>query len=252
VLQLHDLSRNFGRLAALNSVSFDVKPGAIQGLIGPNGSGKTTLFNLVSGFLRPSGGRVLWKGRDITGLPPHLIARAGLARTFQMTSNYANLSVVDNLVMASRNRIVTPFLSRLLHLPGARREEEEHRDLAREVLAKFALGHLADVPASALPGGTQKILGVAIALATAPELLLLDEPLAGLNPGEKVQLTDILLRLRQEGVTILIIEHDMKAIMRTCEHVTVLCYGQLLAEGTPAEISKHPATIKAYLGENAA
>lgn len=251
MLQLHDLSRNFGRLAALSGVSFEVRPGTIQGLIGPNGSGKTTLFNLVSGFLKPSGGRVVWKGRDITGLPPHAIARAGLSRTFQMTSNYATLSVLDNLVMASRNSVRTSLVSRLLHLPDARREEARQRDAAWDILARFNLQHLADVPASELPGGTQKILGVAIALASTPELLLLDEPLAGLNGAEKVQLMDILRRLKEEGSTILIIEHDMRAIMRTCEQVTVLCYGQLLSQGTPAEISKHPATIKAYLGENA-
>ena len=252
MLQLRDLSKAFGRLKALSAISFDVQPGTIHGLIGPNGSGKTTLFNLVSGFLPVSGGRVIWKGDDITGLAPHRIAQAGVARTFKMTSNYANLSALDNLVMARSNRIETSFVSRLLHLPAARREEARHRKDAGDILAKFALGHLANVPASELPGGTQKILGVAIALASAPELLLLDEPLAGLNTSEKTQLMEILLRLKREGHTILIIEHDMKAIMRTCDRVTVLCYGELLTEGTPAEVSKHPATVKAYLGEEAA
>jgi len=252
VLQLRDLRKSFGRLNALSGVTFAVQPGTIHGLIGPNGSGKTTLFNLVSGFLPVSGGHVIWKGEEITGLAPHRISRAGVARTFQLTSNYGTLSVLENLAMASRNRIETSFVARLLHLPSSQREEARHRAEAQGILAKFSLEHLANVPAAELPGGTQKILGVAIALASAPQLLLLDEPLAGLNSSEKAQLMEILLRLKQDGYTILIIEHDMKAIMRTCDRVTVLCYGELLTEGTPAEVSKHPATIKAYLGEEAA
>ena len=252
MLRVHELTRRFGSLTALDAVSFEIGAGTIHGLIGPNGSGKTTFFNLVTGFLAPSGGKVLWQGRDITRRRPHAIARAGIARTFQNTSNYGNFSLRDNLVFASRGAVRTGALSRLLHLPSARAEEKAQGRAAEALLERFGLRDFADIPAADLPGGTQKILGVAIALATAPRLLMLDEPLAGLNPGEKARLMAILRGIRGDGPTILIIEHDMKAIMRACDRITVLCHGKLLAEGTAEEISRDPETIRAYLGEEAA
>ncbi|VDC22356.1 ABC transporter ATP-binding protein [Pseudogemmobacter humi] len=252
MLRVHELTRRFGRLTALDAVSFEVAEATIHGLIGPNGSGKTTFFNLATGFLAPNGGRVFWEGGDITGLPPHAISRLGIARTFQNTSNFANLTLRENLVMAARNRVRTGALARMLHLRPARDEEAEHGRIAEAILERFGMAGLADTVAADLPGGTQKILGVAIALATAPRLLMLDEPLAGLNPAEKVQLMEILRGIREEGLTLLLIEHDMKAIMQACDRITVLSYGTLLAEGTPAEISRDPATIKAYLGTEAA
>ena len=252
MLRVHELTKRFGQVVALNAVSFEIERGAIHGLIGPNGSGKTTFFNLVTGFLPPSAGRVTFEDGDITGMPSHRISRLGIGRTFQNTSNYANLPVRDNLVMAARNRIETSRLARLLNLSSARAEEQSHARLADAILERFGMREFADVLASDLPGGTQKILGVAIAFATAPRLLMLDEPLAGLNSGEKVRLMEIIRGLRDDGLTLLLIEHDMKAIMKTCDRITVLCYGDLLAEGTPAEISRNPATIQAYLGEEAA
>lgn len=252
MLRVHELTKRFGKTVALNSVSFGVEEGAIHGLIGPNGSGKTTFFNLVTGFLLRSSGLVTFEGRNIAGMPPHEISRLGIARTFQNTSNYGTLSVRDNLVMAARNRIETPWPARLLALKSARLEEASHMRIADAILERFNMREFATTLASDLPGGTQKILGVAIAFATAPRLLMLDEPLAGLNSGEKVRLMEIIRGLREDGLTLLLIEHDMKAIMKTCDRITVLCYGDLLAEGSPAEISRNPATIQAYLGEEAA
>jgi branched-chain amino acid transport system ATP-binding protein len=252
MLRVHELTRRFGSLTALDAVSFEVGEGTIHGLIGPNGSGKTTFFNLVTGFLAPSAGRVIWRDCDITRCRPHVVSRAGIARTFQNTSNYGNFTVRDNLVFASREAVRTGALARPLHLPSARAEEAEQGRAAEALLERFGLREFADVPAADLPGGTQKILGVAIALSTRPRLLMLDEPLAGLNSGEKARLMEILRDIRGDGPTILIIEHDMKAIMRTCDRITVLCYGKLLAEGTAEEISRDPETIKAYLGEEAA
>lgn len=252
MLRVRELTRRFGSLVALNAVSFDVGEATIHGLIGPNGSGKTTFFNVVTGFLAPTSGQVMWDGRNITKLEPHLVSRLGLARTFQNTSNYANLTVRENLVMGSRNRIATDWLSRLLHLRAARDEEDEHGRIADALLERFGMSSIANVLASDLPGGTQKILGVAIALSTGPRLLMLDEPLAGLNSGEKVTLMNILRGIRDDGLTLMLIEHDMKAIMQTCDRITVLCYGNLLAEGTAEEISRNPETINAYLGEETA
>lgn len=252
MLRVHELTRRFGSLTALDAVSFEIAEGSIHGLIGPNGSGKTTFFNVVTGFLAPTSGRVTWLDRDITRCRPHVVARAGIARTFQNTSNYGNFTVRDNLVFASRNAARTSALARMLHLPVARAEEMAQGKAAEALLERFGLREFADAPAADLPGGTQKILGVAIALSTGPKLLMLDEPLAGLNPGEKVRLMDILRDIRRDGPTILVIEHDMKAIMQTCDRITVLCYGKLLAEGTAAEISRDPETIKAYLGTEAA
>jgi branched-chain amino acid transport system ATP-binding protein len=249
---VRELSKRFGRLLALDSVSFEVGEATIHGLIGPNGSGKTTFFNVVTGFLEPTAGKVLWKGQDITGLASHQVSRLGIARTFQNTSNFPNLSLRDNLVMASRNHIRSGNVSRFLHLKVARDEEADHGRVADALLERFGMREFADIAAADLPGGTQKILGVAIALATRPKLLMLDEPLAGLNSSEKVKLMSILRGIRDDGLTLLLVEHDMKAIMQTCDRITVLCYGKLLAEGTAAEISRNPETIKAYLGEEAA
>ncbi|WCM49479.1 ABC transporter ATP-binding protein [Pseudomonas sp. WJP1] len=252
MLRVHELTKRFGRLAALDNVSFEIEKGCLHGLIGPNGSGKTTFFNLVTGFLRPSAGQVFWEGHDIIGCQPHEVSRMGVARTFQNTSNFGNLTARENLVMACRNQVRSSAVSRLLHLGAARNEERQHLLLADALLERFGLRALADVPAVDLPGGTQKILGVAIALCTGPRLLMLDEPLAGLNPGEKAQLMQVLRGVRDDGITLLLIEHDMKAIMQACDRITVLCYGHLLTEGDPAHVSRHPETIRAYLGEEVA
>ena len=228
-----------------------LKKGEIRGLIGPNGSGKTTTFNLISGFLKPTSGTVYFEGQEISGWQPHQIAQAGLIRTFQLTSIYSDLSAFDNVVMAAECQRKSSLLAKVFHLSSAREEDSSIANIAHEILEKFKLSDVAHVRAGDLPGGTRKILGIANAMAGNPLLLMLDDPLAGLNTSEKPLLMDKIRGLRAEGLTILIIEHDMKAIMTTCDQITVICHGEKIAEGTPEEISQDSATIEAYLGQNA-
>jgi len=251
VLEVRDLCRNFGSLQAVKSMNMRLEKGEIRGLIGPNGSGKTTTFNLISGFLKPTSGTILFDGREINGWLPHQIAQAGLIRTFQLTSIYSDLSVLDNVVMAAECRRKSSLLEKVLHLASARQEDARIEDIAHEILEKFGLSEVAHLRSGDLPGGTRKILGIANAMAGDPVLLMLDEPLAGLNTSEKPLLMDKIRGLQAEGLTILIIEHDMKAIMKTCDQITVICHGEKIAEGTPEEVSQNSATIEAYLGQNA-
>ena len=251
MLELQKLSRNFGSLQAVKSMDMRVEKGEIRGLIGPNGSGKTTIFNLISGFLKPTSGSIQFEDRKISGRQPHRIAQAGLIRTFQLTSIYGDLTVLENVVMAAECRRRASLLAKVFHLASARREEVRVEGIARNILERFELGDVADVRSGDLPGGTQKILGIANALAGNPQLLMLDEPLAGLNTSEKPVLMDKIRALRAEGLTILIIEHDMKAIMTTCDRITVISHGDKIAEGTPEEVSHDPTTIEAYLGTDA-
>lgn len=251
MLELHNLSRSFGSLQAVKPMDMYVEKGEIRGLIGPNGSGKTTLFNLISGFLRPTSGTILFQGRKISGRQPHRVAQAGLIRTFQLTSIYGDLTVLENVVMAAECQRKSNLLAKAFHLASARRDEARIEGKARDILERFELGDVADVRSGDLPGGTQRILGIANALAGGPVLLMLDEPLAGLNTSEKPVLMDKIRSLRAEGLTILIIEHDMKAIMTTCDKITVISHGNKIAEGTPEEVSRDPKTIDSYLGEDA-
>ena len=202
-------------------MSMSVEKGEIRGLIGPNGSGKTTIFNLISGFLKPTSGGITFNDKEIAGWQPHRVAQAGLIRTFQLTSIYGDLSVLENVVMASECRRKTGLLEKMFHLPSARREDDRIEHGARAILERLDLSDVAQVRSGELPGGTQKILGIANALAGDPALLMLDEPLAGLNTSEKPVLMDKIRALRADGRTILIIEHDMKAIMTTCDRITV-------------------------------
>ncbi|HVP65741.1 MAG TPA: ABC transporter ATP-binding protein [Anaeromyxobacteraceae bacterium] len=234
ILDIQNVSKFFGGLAANSDVSFSVEPRTVVGLIGPNGAGKTTLFNCITGYYPPSRGQVVFKGQRIDGLTPDRICKLGMARTWQKVRPLAKLSVLDNVVVGA--------LARTRSVPQA-------REVALEQLKVVRLQHKADHPAGGLPIGERKKLEVARVLATGPELLLLDEVMGGLNPAESEEIISLILDIRRRGLTQMVIEHDMKAIMRISDRVVVLNSGEKLAEGLPQEIVTNPAVITAYLGE---
>jgi branched-chain amino acid transport system ATP-binding protein len=242
LLEVRKLTKVFGGLHALDGVDLVVPVGRVVGLIGPNGSGKTTLFNIVTGILRPTSGKILFNGRDITGSPPHVTCRLGIARTFQQIRLFSGLSVVDNVVAGLVDRRSTRAADWL-------RASWRHEGRALELLAIVGLADLADNQAGSLPYGNQRRLEVARALATDPKLLLLDEPLAGMNPAEIEDFIDLVKRINQSGIGILLIEHNVGAVMRCCLRTHVFDYGRKIAEGTASELLCDDAVIKAYLGE---
>ena len=234
LLEVKGVSRFFGGLAALTDISFGVEKGDILGLIGPNGAGKTTMFNVVNGFYAPSRGEVYFKQKKISGLKPHQICRMGIARTFQVVKPLQRMSVLDNVIASAFLRVKT----------RARAEE-----IAMETIQFTGLLDDRDVISKGLPLGKRKKLEIARALATQPEMLLLDESFAGLNPAELDESIGIIRRIKERGITIMIIEHHMKVIMAISDRIVVLSYGQKLAEGTPKEIGNNPLVVEAYLGE---
>jgi len=237
LLAVQNVSRRFGGLLAVDAVSLAANEGRITALIGPNGAGKTTLFSVISGFLKPTGGAVRYDGADVTGEPPHRLARRGIARTFQIVQPFAGLTVRDNIKVGAHMR--HPARDDALAAAEA---------VAREV----GLADVLDRPADTLTVAGRKRLELAKALATEPKLLLLDEVLAGLNPSEIRDIVPVIRALRDRGITILMIEHVMQAVMSLAEHVFVLAEGRIIAEGTPAEVAADPAVIEAYLGHGAA
>jgi branched-chain amino acid transport system ATP-binding protein len=248
LLEITNLSKSFGGVKALSAVSLAVAPGEIVGLIGPNGAGKTTCFNLISGLLPPSGGQISLAGRSLGPLPPYARARLGLARTFQNIQLFGGMTVLENVLTGCHLRQPVGALAALLPLPRVSRARAANRERALELLDLVGLSPQADFPAEALAYGDQRRLEIARALAQGPELLLMDEPAAGLNPRETEDLSALLDRIRAMGVTLLIIEHDMDLVMGLCHRVAVLDYGEVIATGTPREIRRNPRVIEAYLG----
>ena len=246
LLELDRVSKRFGGLTAVRDLSFQVAEGEIRGLIGPNGAGKTTTFNVISGFYRPTAGSIRYRGRTISGLATSRIAEGGLMRTFQSTTLFHELTVFENMLVGCHLQARTGLFAALFGADRARRRAAEGRAL--EVLQFLGLEQRREDVAANLPHGLQKALGLGIALAGEPKLLLLDEPFAGMNAEETRTMMGLVRRIRQEGVTILLVEHDMQAVMGLCDRITVLNFGELLAEGSPEEIRAHPEVVEAYLG----
>lgn len=245
MLEVRNVTKSFGKLVAIKDVSLSARKGAITGLIGPNGSGKTTMFNLISGFLQPNSGSVIFDGTEITGMRPSKVASLGLVRTFQLTSIYRDMTVFENVMMGHH----------MARLGGVRHHSQmvlgnqpTLEKSAASIIDFMGLSAVADTPAHLLPGGTQRMLSIATAMAARPSLLLLDEPLAGLHPAEKASVAQRLTELRKRGLTMLLIEHDMKSVMSVCDEVHVINFGNKIGQGTPKQITENPAVVEAYLG----
>ncbi|HEY8028477.1 MAG TPA: ABC transporter ATP-binding protein [Gaiellaceae bacterium] len=249
LLQTVVLRKEFGGLVAVDSVDFTVPQGAIVSLIGPNGAGKTTFFNMLTGVYKPTAGRVVFAGEDLTNLPPHVFTQRGIGRTFQNIRLFQNMTALENVLVGMHCRLKGKLFESVLHTPRVKREERAARQHARELLEYSGLRRKDREFGRNLSYGDQRRLEVARALATEPKLLLLDEPTAGMNPQETAEFTSFVARLREDrGLTVLLIEHDMRVVMGVSDRVTVLDYGEKIAEGTPGEIQKNERVIEAYLG----
>jgi len=250
LLEIKNLFRRFGGLQAVSDVSFSVPQGMIKAVIGPNGAGKTTLFNLISGALPPSAGGIHFKGQPIHGLPPYRIASQGMARTYQNIKLYPGMTALENVMVGRHCRCRAGFLSGMLSLPWSRKEEKASRVAAMELLALLDIADLAEVEATSLAFGQQRAVEFARALATEPELLLLDEPAAGLNIYETAEVARLISKINGQGITVLLVEHDMSLVMDISQEIVVLSFGEKIAEGTPAEIQHNKEVIRIYLGED--
>jgi len=254
MLEVRGLTRFFGGLAAVSDLDLNMIRGEMVGLIGPNGAGKTTVFNLLSGFLRPSRGKIIFEGKEIIGQRPHSIAEKGLIRTFQATTLFTDFTALQNLMVACHLNPKMSFWEAVLHFSGSRRKEERILEKALQIARFVGLKDMEHLPVPKLPHGYKRILNIAMALAAEPKLLLLDEPLAGMNTAEIAEVSSVINRIWQAGTTILLIEHNMRAAMSLCQRMVVLNFGRKIAEGSPEEIRRNEEVIQAYLGgaENAA
>jgi branched-chain amino acid transport system ATP-binding protein len=250
-LETKSLTKKFGGLFAVNSVDFSIEKGKINAIIGPNGAGKSTFFNLISGFHRPSSGAVIFKGKDITTLPSNKIAELGIARTFQTTNLFEQSTVLDNVIVGHRLRTKSNLLDAVLRTKRLKSEEKKCREKAIEVLDFVGLTHAAHKQAAGISQEEKKRVAFALALATDPEIVFLDEPAAGVNPDETEGLALLMEKMVQKGITVCLIEHKMQMIMKLADKIMVLNYGEKIAEGTPDEIKNNETVIKAYLGGSA-
>ena len=248
LLAVENLSKEFGGVRAVADLSFTVRPGVIQSIIGPNGAGKTTLFNLITGIYVPTTGSIRFNGQDITGVPPHQLARLGVSRTFQNLQVFLNMTALENVMVGRHLHIDRRFLPSLLRLPAIMRSDSACRDRAADLLAAVGLGDHVHSEASAMPYGALKRLEIARALAVEPTLLLLDEPAAGLNPRETHEIDELIQKVARGGTTILLVEHDMRMVMGISDHILVLDYGRKLAEGSADEVRGNSEVVTAYLG----
>jgi len=249
ILETMNLRRHFGGLHAVDDVSVTVTQGSIKAIIGPNGAGKTTLFNLIAGTITPHGGEVFFKGRKITAWKPHSVAGIGIARTFQTTKLFPHMTVLENVMVGKHLRTRSGFIACMLNLPRTWREDHQCKESSMAILRDLGLLDLADQTASNLPFGRQRLVELARAMATQPALLLLDEPAAGLNIYETKELAGLIVRVRNSGITCLVVEHDMSLVMNISDEVVVLDQGRKIAEGPPRTIQRDPEVIRIYLGD---
>jgi len=247
-LQVENLSIAFGGVHAIEDLSFDIQAATIHSIIGPNGAGKTTLFNLITGLYRPTAGRIRFEEEDVTGQPPHRLAAKGMSRTFQNLQIFFRMTALENVMVGRHLREPKNPIAHVLRLPALRRSETACRDRARELLAFVGLSAYAEDSAGSMPYGALKRLEIARALAAEPKMLLLDEPAAGCNPAETREIDDLIQKIAEQGVTVVLVEHDMHLVMNISNHILVLDYGRKLAEGTAAEVRANPEVIAAYLG----
>lgn len=248
MLKVENISMIFGGLVANNNVCIEVQKGEIFGLIGPNGAGKTTLFNVISGFYKPTSGKVILNGEEIQGKPSNKIAQKGIARTYQNINLFKKMTVLENVLVGCHTQTSSGLLDAIFKTKKSKKEYAESVERCREVLKFMGVDHLEDSLAGSLPYGDQRRLEIARALVSNPQILLLDEPAAGMNLTEKDVLTDTILKIRDQGYTVLIVEHNMKLVMQVCDRICVLNHGNKLASGSPEEIQNNPDVIKAYLG----